>query len=81
MTSCPIPKHPDEAGTAWQVPELAQIEGAHLLANRARPFLKGCGFTDRQILAWADTYIANVGSGDVDSFVEWIHEREAVLSS
>ncbi len=80
MTSCPIPKHPDEAGTAREVPELAQIEGAHLLANEARPFLKGCGFTDRQILAWADTYIAKEGSGDVESFVAWIHERIAIGS-
>lgn len=80
LTSCPIPKHPDETGTARQVPELAQIEGAHLLANHARPFLKGCGFTDRQILAWADTFIAKVGSGDVESFVAWIHERESLLS-
>ena len=49
------------------------------MANEARPFLKGCGFTDRQVLEWADTYIARMGSGDVDSFIEWIHEREDLL--
>ena len=80
MTSCPIPQHPENFGVPTEVPELAQIEGAHLLANKARPFLKGCGFTDQQILEWADTFIANVGSGDVESFIQWIHEREAVVS-
>ena len=79
MTSCPVPKRPGEYGVDYEVPELAQIEGAHLLANEARPFLKGCGFTDRQILEWADTYISRVGSGDVESFIEWIHEREELL--
>ncbi len=80
MTTCPIPKRPEETGTKAEVPELAQIEGAHLLANEARDFLTGCGFTARQILEWADTYIAQEGSGDVESFVEWIHEREAVAA-
>ena len=80
MTTCPVPKRPRDSGVPAEVPELAQIEGAHLLANEARPFLKDCGFTDRQILEWADTYIARVGSGDVDSFIAWIHEREALAS-
>ena len=79
MTSCPIPQHPHEAGVVEEVPELAQIEGAHLLANEARPFLTGCGFTDTQILHWAESYIAKMGSGDGDSFVAWIHEREALV--
>jgi hypothetical protein len=57
---------------------MAQLEGAHLLANEARPFLTGCGFTDRHILEWALCYIAEVGSGDVESFVGWIHECEGV---
>ena len=74
-----VPQHPHEAGVVEEVPELAQIEGAHLLANEARPFLTGCGFTDTQILHWAESYIAKMGSGDVDSFVAWIHEREALV--
>ncbi len=81
MTTCPIPQHPEDSGVPSEVPELAQIEGAHLLANKAREFLTDCGFTDQQILHWADTFIARVGSGDVESFVTWIHEREAVTSS
>ncbi len=78
MTTCPLPKHPCETGAHDQMPSLAQLEGAHLLANEARPFLTGCGFTDRHILEWALCYIAEVGSGDVESFVGWIHECEGV---
>lgn len=78
MTTCPLPKHPCETGVHDQMPSLAQLEGAHLLANEARPFLTGCGFTDRHILEWALCYIAEVGSGDVESFVDWIHECEGV---
>ena len=76
MTTCPRPEHPHDSGVDEEVPELAQIEGAHLLANAARPFLGDCGFTDRQILEWADTYIAIEGSGDVESFVAWIHRQQ-----
>jgi hypothetical protein len=79
--TCPRAQHPHDAGIDEEVPQLAQIEGAHLLANAARPFLTECGFTARQILEWADTYIARVGSGDVDSFVEWIHERQSVTTA
>jgi hypothetical protein len=77
MTTCPIPHHPHEVGVEETCPDLAQIEGAHLLANAARKFLEGCGFDDRQILEWAETYIAKFGSGTVQTFVAWIHECEA----
>ena len=80
MTTCPLPKHPCETGSHDQMPSLAQLEGAHLLANEARSFLTGCGFTDRHILEWALCYIAEVGSGDVESFVGWIHECEGVIA-
>ena len=81
MTTCPIPQRPEDFGVETEVPDIAQIEGARLLANEAREFLTGCGFNDRHILHWAETYIARVGSGDVESFVEWIHEREAVVAN
>jgi len=76
MLSCPIPHHPHDVGVDETCPELAQIEGAHLLANEAREFLRGCGFDDRQILEWAETYIAQECSGTVETFVAWIHECE-----
>jgi hypothetical protein len=77
MESCPIPHHPRDNGVEMACPELAQIEGAHLLANASRDFLRSCGFDDRQILAWAETYIDEFGSGSVETFVAWIHECQA----
>ena len=71
--TCPVVRDPEVAGVPTEHPDLAQLEGAHLLANAARPFLDECGFTDMQILHWALTYIARHGSGDVESFVSWIH--------
>ena len=78
MTSCPVPHHPHDVGVDEKCPELAQIEGAHLLANAARAFLSGCGFSDDQIEEWAKSYIAEHGSGDIQIFVAWIHACEAV---
>lgn len=72
-----IPHHPHEVGIAEASPDLAQLEGAHLLANEARALLVDCGFDDRQILEWAETYIAEYGSGDLDGFVAWIEGCEA----
>ena len=77
MTTCPIPDHPHDVGVEVVCPDLAQIEGAHLLANAARGFLRGCGFGDREILEWAETYIAEIGSGDVETFIAWILEAQA----
>ena len=74
--TCPVVKDPEAIGVDTTHPELAQLEGAHLLANHARSFLEHCGFTDKQILHWALSFIAQEGSGDVESFVAWIHDRE-----
>lgn len=76
MLACPIPHRPRDVGVNEEVPDLAQIEGAHLLANAAREFLTGCGFSDGEVLRWAEAYIAVEGSGDVESFVAWIHACE-----
>ncbi|HSG80334.1 MAG TPA: hypothetical protein VLD62_12185 [Acidimicrobiia bacterium] len=78
MTTCPIPHRPADLGLEERCPDLAQIEGAHLLANKARPFLEGCGFDDSRILKWAELYICEEGSGDVESFVAWIHSAQRV---
>ena len=74
--TCPAVRDPESLGVDPAHPDLAQLEGAHLLANHARRFLDECGFTDTQILHWALTYIAQQGSGDVESFVAWIHTVE-----
>ena len=46
-----------------KIPDLPQIEGARLLGNDARERLHADGFDDEQIDAWAETFIAEVGSG------------------
>jgi hypothetical protein len=76
MRTCPICKEPHDFGVEERVPDLAQIEGARLLANEARPFLEHCGFEDSQIVHWALTYIADEGSGDLEGFLDWIDECE-----
>jgi hypothetical protein len=75
MTTCPLPRQPRKIVTPDQV-NLAQLESARLLANEARPFLTGCGFSDKHILEWALSYAAEERSSDVKSFVAWIHMCE-----
>ncbi len=77
----PIAEHPHEAGVPELHPALAQTEGAYLLANEARAQLHECGFSDDEILEWALAYIAIEGSGDLESFVEWICAKEQAATS
>lgn len=70
------PERPKEAGVEEATPPTMQVEGARVLADDAKPLLEGKGFSDDQIRRWADTYIAEVGSGDVDSFINWIDKRQ-----
>ncbi len=71
------PERPRDAGVPEEVPEeLGAIEGAHILANEARERLRGDGFTDDQIDQWAETFITEVGAGDVDQLVAWIGRQE-----
>lgn len=70
------PERPKDAGVEEVTPPTMQVEGARVLADDAKPLLEGKGFSDDQIRRWADTYIAEVGSGDVNSFVAWIDKRQ-----
>jgi hypothetical protein len=72
----PVPASPSDVGVEEEVPDLPQIEGARLLGNDARERLHDDGFDDTQIDEWAETFIAEVGSGTVDQFVAWINRRE-----
>ena len=72
----PVPAKPEDVGVAEEIPELGNIEGARLLGNEARERLHADGFDDEQIDEWAETFIAEVGSGDVDEFVAWIKREE-----
>ncbi|MFZ0626335.1 MAG: hypothetical protein WAN34_07555 [Acidimicrobiia bacterium] len=70
------PEPPEEAGVDDKDPALMQVEGARVLANEARPQLEDAGFETGEVIDWATTYIAEEGSGDVESFITWIERRE-----
>jgi hypothetical protein len=63
-------------GVPEETPELSEIEGARILGNDARSRLDADGFSAAQIDAWAETFIAEVGSGTVDDFIAWIRRQE-----
>jgi hypothetical protein len=72
-----IPERPRDAGTPEAVPDaVTAIEGARILANEARARLRADGFSDAQIDEWAEAFISEVGSGEVDDLVAWIGRRE-----
>ena len=70
------PEEPHEAGVPEKVADASHEEGARILADEAREQLAARGFTDQQIREWAETYIAEEGSGSVDGLIEWIARRE-----
>ena len=70
------PEEPHEAGVPEQTADPSREEGARLLADQARERLGERGFTEKQIREWAETYIAEEGSGSVDGLIAWIAERE-----
>jgi len=73
----PKPELPRDAGVEEEIPTSSGIEGARLLASEAFPRLADLGFTRKQVRLWAETYIAEVPTGQVDPFVKWITERES----
>jgi hypothetical protein len=70
------PEEPHEAGVPEKVADASHEEGARVLADQARERLEDRAFTDQQIREWAETYIAEEGSGSVDGLIAWIAERE-----
>lgn len=72
----PRPADPEEVGIPERRPPFSRTEGAHVLASKAREPLEPSGFTEQQILEWAEVFIDEEGSGDVDAFVAWIRDRE-----
>jgi hypothetical protein len=72
----PTPSSPADVGVPEETPDLSEIEGARILGNDARARLKADGFSAAQIDAWAETFIAEEGSGTVDDFIAWIRRHE-----
>jgi hypothetical protein len=70
------PEEPHEAGVPEKLADQSHEEGARILADEARDKLKDRGFTDEQIREWAETYIADEGSGSVEDLIEWIGRQE-----
>jgi hypothetical protein len=70
------PEAPDQAGVEEAEPGASRVEGARELADQAAARLRAQGFDDEEIRLWAETYIAEEGSGDVDGLVAWIAEHE-----
>ena len=70
------PEEPHEAGVPEKVADQSHEEGARILADEARDQLTARGFTDEQIREWAETYIADEGSGSVGGLIDWIARRE-----
>ena len=70
------PETPEQAGLEEAEPSADRVEGARELADQAAPRLRAQGFDDDEIRRWAETYIAEEGSGDVDGLVAWIAEHE-----
>ena len=70
------PEEPHEAGVPEKVADQSHEEGARILADAARDQLTARGFTDEQIREWAETYIAEEGSGSVEGLIDWIARRE-----
>ena len=72
----PQPADPEQVGVEPETPDMMQVEAARLLANDARDQLRDRGFDDRQIDRWANTYVAEHGSGDLDTFLAWVAREE-----
>ena len=70
------PEEPHEAGVPEELADSAHEEGARILADEARDQLRERGFTDEQIREWAETYIAEEGSGSVEGLIDWISRQE-----
>ena len=70
------PEEPHEAGVPEKLADQSHEEGARILADEARDRLSDRGFTDQEIREWAETYIAQEGSGSVDGLIEWIAQQE-----
>lgn len=72
------PESPQDAGLPdADDTRIEDVEPLHLLVNEARPRLEADGFTDAQILRWAEAFFEAHREGDVDEFVAWIREQEA----
>lgn len=74
------PARPRDVGVEERVPEIVGIVGARALANEAHDVLGARGFTDEQLRLWAESYLTEEHTGDLETFLEWIALKERVAS-
>ncbi len=70
------PERPHEVGVVPKTADVTREEGSRVLADEACDVLGPHGFSHQQVREWAETYIADHGSGDVNEFVKWIWRRQ-----
>ena len=71
-----VPAEPHEYGIVESEPDSAHAEAARVLADEAEDRLAARGFTDDEIRHWAEVYSREERSGDVETFLAWIDQRE-----
>jgi hypothetical protein len=72
----PRPSEPEDVGVEERDTAPMELEPAKLLANEARDRLRDRGFDDEAIDEWAKAYVDRFGSGDTDTFIEWVAEEQ-----
>ncbi|MDX1658248.1 MAG: hypothetical protein R3343_05460 [Nitriliruptorales bacterium] len=70
------PADPAEEGVSEEDAEFSRTEGAHVLASQARESLEGEGFSEQQILDWAEAFVAEEEGGDVEAFLSWVERQQ-----
>lgn len=55
----------------YYLPVADEVESAHLLANKARETLRRAGLPDREILLFADDYVAEDRGDELEEFEAW----------
>jgi hypothetical protein len=71
-----IPAEPHEVGVAESEPDSAHEEAARVLADEAEDALAARGFSHDEIRHWAEAYFREQRSGDLETFLAWIDQRE-----
>lgn len=71
-----VASEPHDVGVDDRDPDGAHIEAAHVLADQVHDALRARGFTNSEILHWADAYTRAEHSGDADGFLEWTDTQE-----
>lgn len=73
-----VPREPHEVGVTESEPDSAHMEAARVLADEAEDKLAARGFSDDEIRHWAEAYCREQRSGDLETFLAWIDQREDV---